>query len=137
MAILDIFKKKKAVSAKPKKKAKEAKPEKKVVKEEVPKIKKAIRIGEGYRILKTPHVAEKASALAEKNQYTFRVFGRANKTDVKKAIEDTYGVEVVSVRIINVSAKERRLGKTKGTKPGYKKAIAKVKKGQKIEVLPR
>ena len=56
---------------------------------------------------------------------------------MKKAIEDAYGVEIVSVKIINVSAKERRIGKTKGMKPGYKKAIAKVKKGQKIELLPR
>ncbi|OGZ18472.1 MAG: 50S ribosomal protein L23 [Candidatus Nealsonbacteria bacterium RBG_13_38_11] len=94
-------------------------------------------MGEGYKILRNPHVAEKASDLAEKNQYTFRVFGRANKTEVKKAIENAYGVEIVSVKIINVSAKERRIGKTKGMKPGYKKAIAKVKKGQKIELLPR
>ncbi|MBL7142146.1 MAG: 50S ribosomal protein L23 [Candidatus Pacebacteria bacterium] len=139
MAILDIFKKKTAVPVKKEKpkKAKEIKPEKKAVKEEGPKIKKAIKIGEGYKILRNPHVAEKASDLAEKNQYTFRVFGRANKTEVKKAVEDTYGVEVVSVRIINVSAKERRIGKIKGMKPGYKKAIAKVKKGQKIELLPR
>jgi len=140
MAILDIFKKKPVSSVKFKKKEKKAeqiKPEKKAAKEEGPKIKKAIKIGEGYRILKTPHVAEKASDLAEKNQYTFRVFPRANKTDVKKAIEDAYGVDVVSVRIINVSAKKRRLGKTKGIKPGYKKAIAKIKEGQKIEVLPR
>ena len=139
MAILDIFKKKKAVPVKKEKpkKVKEVKLEKKIIKEEGPKIKKATKIGEGYRILKTPHVAEKASDLAEKNQYTFRVFPRANKTEVKRAIEDAYGVEVVSVRIINVSAKERRLGKIKGIKPGYKKAIAKIKKGQKIEVLPR
>jgi len=144
MAILDIFKKKTAVKSKeekPKKeklkKIEEVKPEKKAVKEEGPKIKKAVKIGEAYRILKTPHVAEKASDLTEKNQYTFRVFPRANKTEVKKAIEDAYGVDVVSVKIINVSAKERRLGKTKGIKPGYKKAIARIKEGQKIEVLPR
>ncbi|HXK32043.1 MAG TPA: 50S ribosomal protein L23 [Candidatus Paceibacterota bacterium] len=139
MAILDIFKKKTAVPVKKEKpkKVKEIKPEKKIVKEEGLKIKKAIKIGEGYKILRNPHVAEKASDLAEKNQYTFRVFGRANKTEVKKAIENAYGVEIVSVKIINVSAKERRIGKTKGMKPGYKKAIAKVKKGQKIELLPR
>src|SRR4030043_1217758 len=111
MAILDIFKKKTAVKSKeekPKKeklkKVEEVKPEKKAVKEEGPKIKKSVKIGEAYRILKTPHVAEKASDLTEKNQYTFRVFPRANKTEVKKAIADAYGVDVVSVKIINVSA---------------------------------
>lgn len=143
MAILDIFKKKKTDKLEKKKvkkivkEVKKEKQERKTIKEELPKAKKTVKVGEAYRILKTPHVAEKASGLAEKNQYTFRVFSRANKTDIKKAIEDTYGVNVISVKIINVSAKERRLGKTKGTKPGYKKAIVKVQKDQKIELLPR
>jgi len=139
MAILDIFKKKKTEKVKKEKtkEVKEEKLEKKIKREESPKVKKATKIGEGYRILKAPHVAEKASGLTEKNQYTFKVFSRANKTDIKKAIEDTYGVNIISVRIINVAAKERRLGRTKGTKPGYKKAIVRIQKGQKIELLPR
>ncbi len=144
MAVFDIFKKKKKAAVPVKaekkeklKKVKEVKSGKKAVKEEGPKIRKAIKIGEAYRILKTPHVSEKASDFTEKNQYAFRVFPRANKTEVKKAIEDAYGVDVVSVKIINMPSKERRLGKTKGIRPGYKKAIAKIKEGQKIEVLLR
>jgi len=44
---------------------------------------------------------------------------------------------VMDVKIINVPAKERRLGRISGWKKGFKKAIIKIKEGQKIEVLPR
>jgi large subunit ribosomal protein L23 len=111
--------------------------EKKEVEKESPKLKSEVRFGQSYKILKGPHITEKAGDLAEKNQYVFKIFPRANKIGVKKAIEDTYGVDVVSIKIINVPKKKIKLGKIQGTRPGYKKAIVKIKKGQKIEVLPR
>lgn len=89
------------------------------------------------RILKSPHITEKAGDLSEENQYIFRVFNQANKTEIKKVIESLYGVEVIAVRIINTPSKKRRLGKIEGTRPGYKKALVRIKKGQKIEVMPR
>lgn len=96
------------------------------------------KIGEAYRVLKTPHITEKATDLVKKNQYVFKVFQDANKVDIKKAVEEVYsGVDVVSVRIIKVPRKKRRLGKISGFRKGYKKAIIKLKEGQKIEVLPR
>jgi len=111
--------------------------------EEAEEIKKEIvvpkkeKTGEAYKILKTPQVTEKATDLVKKNQYVFKVYSRANKNEVKKAIESVYGVDVISVRIINVPAKRRRLGRQRGWRKGYKKAIVKIKAGQKIEVLPR
>lgn len=143
MAILDIFKKKKKEKVK-----KEIKPEVKVkkpkeVKEEkpsetaTPKTKREEKIGEDWRVLKAPQVTEKATALAEKNQYTFKVWPEANKAEMKKAIEDLYGVDVLGVKIIKVPRKKRRLGRISGWRKGYKKAIVKIKEGQKIEVLPR
>lgn len=92
---------------------------------------------EAYRILKTPHIAEKASILSEKNQYVFNVYTGANKTEIRKAVEDVYGVDVEFVNIIKVPAKRRRRGKQVGLKKGYKKAVVKVKDGQKIEIMPR
>jgi large subunit ribosomal protein L23 len=89
------------------------------------------------KILKTPHITEKATLQAKENQYIFKVWPRANKTEIKKAIKELYGVDVVSVRIIRVPAKRRRLGRIRGRKKGYKKAIVKIKEGQTIEVLPR
>ena len=111
--------------------------------EEAEEIKKEIvvpkkeKTGEAYKILKTPQVTEKATDLVKKNQYVFKVYSRTNKNEVKKAIESVYGVDVISVRVINVPAKRRRLGRQRGWRKGYKKAIVKIKAGQKIEVLPR
>ena len=143
MKLFDIFKKKKRVE-KPKvekkveriKKVKKA-PEVRVA--EKPKVFKprAKHLGLAYQVLKSPHISEKATNLVEKNQYTFKIFPRTNKVEIKKAVEDLYGVDVLSVKVIKIPKKRKRLGKITGWKQGYKKAIVKVKKGQKIEVLPR
>jgi large subunit ribosomal protein L23 len=93
--------------------------------------------GEAYRVLKTPQVTEKATGLVGQNQYVFKVWPKANKVETKKAIENLYGVDVISVKIIKVPRKRRRLGRISGWRKGYKKAIVKIKEGQKIEVLPR
>lgn len=136
MAIKDIFKKK-VKEVKPVEKPKQVK-EKEIPKEPVSEKKpKEKKTGESYRILKSPHITEKATDLTKKNQYVFKVFPKANKSETKKAIEGLYGVDVISVKIINIPPKKRRLGKISGWKPGYKKAIIGIKEGQKIEVLPR
>jgi large subunit ribosomal protein L23 len=88
-------------------------------------------------ILKEPHITEKATDLTNYNQYIFRVYKNANKIQVKKAVEEIYNVDVVNVRIINTKEKKIRLGRFEGTKPGFKKAIVKLKEGQKIEIFPR
>ena len=103
----------------------------------IPKVKKGKRIDLAWAVLKAPHVTEKATDLVKKNQYAFKVFPKANKFRIKKAVEGLYGVDVVSVKIVNVPAKKRRLGRISGLRKGYKKAIIKIKEGQKIEVLPR
>lgn len=152
MAFFDVFKKKKVekpvVSRQKKKLVEKPKEVKKPAvpiqpaasKQEktiLPKEARKIVVGESYRILKAPHITEKATALVESNQYVFKVYPRANKIEVKKAVSHLYGVDVISVRIINVLAKKRRLGKILGEKKGFKKAIVTIKKGQKIELLPR
>lgn len=88
-------------------------------------------------IIKEPHITEKASDLAKLNQYIFKVSRNANKNQIKKEIERLYGVEVLNVKIINTKSKERRLGRIIGSTKAYKKAIVKVKEGQKIEILPK
>ena len=93
--------------------------------------------GEAWRYIIAPHITEKASYLAEKNQYVFKVSKDANKIEIKKAIGDLFGVEVEKIRIIKVPKKRRRRGRIEGWKKGYKKAIVKIKEGQKIEILPR
>ncbi len=86
-------------------------------------------------VLVASHVTEKASAAAGNgNKYTFVVRDRANKVDIKRAVEARYGVNVVRVNVVNVPGKERRRGRQVGWKPGYKKAIIALKKGERIEV---
>jgi large subunit ribosomal protein L23 len=108
--------------------------EKKIV---AKKRKSVIKTGISYKILKIPHISEKATDLVEKNQYIFNVAQKANKQEIRQAVEDVYGVDVVRVNVINIPRRKRRVGKTMGWKQGYRKAIVKVKEGQKIELLPR
>jgi len=143
MAVFNFLKKKKLKEkpeeklVKPIERPKEKKPkEEPVLEKKFPKQKEK-KTGESWRILKSPHVTEKATDLTKKNQYVFKVFPRTNKAEIRKAIEGLYGVDVISVKIINIPPKKRRLGKISGWKSGYKKAIIGIKKGQEIEVLPR
>jgi large subunit ribosomal protein L23 len=134
-----FFKKKEEKkSEKPKKKTVEKPVVEKPVKTEPPKAKRTKKgMGETYRILKSLHVTEKATDLSGKNQYVFKVFPRANKPQIKKAVEETFGVDVVSVRIIKIPRKQRRIGTILGWRKAFKKAIVKIKEGQKIEVVPK
>ncbi len=90
---------------------------------------------EAFRILKEPHISEKSTKLSEENRYVFKVFPKANKKQIKKAIKDVYKVKVLNVNIVNIPSKKRRLGRIEGKKRGYKKAIVRIKKGQTIELL--
>jgi len=89
------------------------------------------------RSLKSPHITEKATFLQEQDSYVFKVYSSTTKPEIKKSIEEIYGVNVLKVRIINVPRKKKRLGRTTGFQPGYKKAIITIKKGENIEVIPR
>mgnify|MGYP001620069664 FL=1 len=88
-----------------------------------------------YDIVRDPHISEKGSRLAESNKYTFKVYERANKMEIKKSIEGIYGVNVTAVNVITIPHKARRIGKTEGFKKGYKKALVTIKAGQKIEIF--
>ena len=87
------------------------------------------------KFLKSPWVTEKATDLAKQNKYIFKVDKKANKIKVKRAIEKMYDVQVIGVNIINIHPKPRRLGRTIGLKPGFKKAIVAVAEGDKIEII--
>ncbi|XOB46215.1 MAG: 50S ribosomal protein L23 [Candidatus Nealsonbacteria bacterium] len=137
MALRDLFKKKKPLSEK--KEVKETIEEPREIKKKTEKIlkrkKKKTDTKLAVTILKAPHITEKATDLTKKNQYTFKVFLDSNKTEIKKAVKQLYGVDVLSVKIIKIPKKRRRLGKTSGWTKAYKKAIVKIKEGQKIGEL--
>lgn len=92
-----------------------------------------------YTILKESHVTEKSTDLqANFNKYTFEVYPRVNRTQVKEAVEKVFGVEVASVNILRTKplykADRYRRGKT-GRISGKKKAVVTLKEGQAIEMV--
>jgi large subunit ribosomal protein L23 len=89
-------------------------------------------------ILKKPILTEKASQLTEKlNRYAFKVDHRANKLQIKSAIEQMYGVSVVAINTMVVSGKSKnrytKAGFVSGRTPKYKKAIVTMKEGEVID----
>ena len=86
-----------------------------------------------YEIIKAPVVTEKTNNLASENVYVFKVDKKANKTQIKQAIESKFGVKVESVNTVNTQRKKRRVGKYTGYTSSYKKAYVKLKEGSKIE----
>ena len=88
-----------------------------------------------YRdIIKAPIITEKTSDLAQNNVITFSVDVKANKTQIKQAIENIFNVKVESVNTINVAPKKKRVGKYVGKTSKVKKAIVKLKEGSSIEL---
>ncbi len=84
-------------------------------------------------ILKAPVITEKTRALAEKEgKYVFKVDPRANKTEIKQAIEKIFNVKVEEISTINVVPKKRRVGRYSGLTNRSKKAIVKLAEGQTI-----
>ncbi len=82
-----------------------------------------------------PIITEKADRLRELNCYQFVVPKKATKRAIKEAIEKLFGVNVLEVRTANYHGKLRRLGRSTGYRPGYKKASVWLKQGQKIEIV--
>jgi large subunit ribosomal protein L23 len=87
-----------------------------------------------YQIIKRPLVTEKGTKQKEQsNQLAFEVDRRANKILVRNAIENIFKVKVVSVRMMNVKGKERRVGRNVGRKADWKKAIVRLAPDENIE----
>lgn len=87
-----------------------------------------------FDIVKSLLRTEKGTAQEALGKYLFEVSTRANKIQVKQAIEDIYKVRVKSVNIAVVEGKLRRVRQELGKTPAWKKAIVTLKEGQKIEV---
>ena len=87
-----------------------------------------------YDVLKRPVVTEKSTEQGEQRQFTFQVDRRANKMQVKDAVETAFSVSVLSVRIVNIPAKRGRYGRTTVVKkPAWKKAVVTLAPGSTIQ----
>jgi large subunit ribosomal protein L23 len=86
-------------------------------------------------VLIRPVVSEKSYEQIQTNQYTFRVHKDAHKTQIRQAVEELFEVKVERVNVVKVQPKPKRRGNIKGTRPGWKKAIVQLRKGDSIEIF--
>ena len=88
---------------------------------------------EARDILIRPLITEKSTELMAEGKYVFVVDKRANKIEIAKAVKEVFNVKVEKVNTINVKGKTKRVGRTVGKRPNYKKAIVKLAAGETIE----
>ena len=82
----------------------------------------------------SPTITEKATALSEYNKVVFKVNKGASKNSIKRSIEKIFKVNVIKINTINLKGKTKLVRNKKAYKPGYKKAIVTLKKGQNIDL---
>ncbi|MFH1875009.1 MAG: 50S ribosomal protein L23 [Pseudomonadota bacterium] len=89
-----------------------------------------------HQVIQKPLITEKSSrAQADANQYFFRVDSKANKYDIRRAVEEIFNVKVAEVKTMNVLGKRKRVGKSIGLTSNWKKAMVTLKEGDRIEFL--
>ena len=89
-------------------------------------------MNKNFDIIYAPIITEKTASLETENKYAFKVDARANKTQIKQAIESIFNVKVLSVTTTNSHPKKKRVGKYSGMTNKYKRAIVKLAKDNSI-----
>ncbi len=88
-----------------------------------------------YEVLRHPLITEKNTLLQAQGRYVFEVAGKANKQQVKQAVETAFKVKVTAVNVMTVPGKKRRMGRREVQSPSWKKAVVTLKPGDKIELF--
>ncbi len=88
-----------------------------------------------HQIIIRPLITEKNTTLMEINKYSFEIDRKANKAQVKHAIEEIFKVTVVDVHTMNMRGKQRRRGRVVGYTSDWKKAIVTLAQGDRIELF--
>ncbi|NLY31066.1 MAG: 50S ribosomal protein L23 [Firmicutes bacterium] len=86
-------------------------------------------------IIRRPIISERTMDLLAENKYTFEVDLKATKPQIREAVEQIFNVDVEKVNTMRVRGKKRRMGRSEGKRPDWKKAIVTVKEGQRIELF--
>lgn len=87
-------------------------------------------------VIIAPVISEHSMQLIEDNNtYTFKVDRRANKVEIRDAVEEIFNVSVLKVNTMNVSGKRRRLGFRQGRTSNWKKAMVKLAEGDRVEIF--
>ncbi len=92
---------------------------------------------EPYYVIKAPVITEESTVVqAAKGQYVFKVDPKANKKQIKTAIEQMFpNIRVTSVNTMNYAGKRKRLGRFRGTRPNWKKAVVTLRQGDSIDLI--
>lgn len=85
------------------------------------------------QVIRRPVVTEKGTALKEQNKYCFEVDRRANKIEVKRAVEVLFNVKVAAVHTVAMRGRVKRVGRFAGRTADWKKAVVTLKEGHTIE----
>ncbi|MDY6851703.1 MAG: 50S ribosomal protein L23 [Thermodesulfobacteriota bacterium] len=89
---------------------------------------------EPHRVLLSPLITEKSNLQKEMmNQLAFEVDRRANKIEIRQAVEQAFNVKVMKVRTINMMGKKKRLGRFIGRRPNWKKAVVTLAPGDRVD----
>lgn len=139
MGLFDRFNKKSAMPAPKAKSATKKAPTKKAedgTEEAVVEAKAPVAVGSelSFRMLRAPHVSEKAARLAHAGTYVFDVPVEAEKVAIKKAVESLYKVKVAGVRTVRHAGKPVYRGRRPGARKAWKKALVTLVKGQTIDI---
>lgn len=86
-----------------------------------------------YEVLRKPLITEKNTNLQTQNKYAFEVAGKANKPQIKQAVEKSFKVKVTAVNVLTMPGKTKRVGRQLTQTRSWKKAIVTLKPGDKIE----
>lgn len=87
-----------------------------------------------HRVIKKPLITEKGNLQKEMhNQICLEVDRKANKVEIRRAVETMFKTKVLEVKTLNMTGKTRRMGRNVGKRPGWKKAIVKLAPGQSID----
>ena len=82
-------------------------------------------------IILAPVITEKSMYGVAEKKYTFKVANDANKIEVARAVEELFGVEVAKVNTVSVKGRFKRMGRTAGYRPDWKKAVVTLTEGSK------
>ena len=87
------------------------------------------------QVLVKPLITEKSTLLQEEGKYVFHVAPRANKVQIREAVQKSFGVVVVDVNICRVRGKLKRYGPRLSRTPDVKKAIVTLRAGDRIQLI--
>ena len=91
--------------------------------------------GELRDVILAPVVSEKSYSLLDDNAYTFLVHKKANKTEIRQAVERIWDVRVLAVNTLNRKGKSKRFRFTQGRRPDTKRAVVKLAQGDRIDIF--